>query len=109
MFDIPRADGFLYCITLKFGVYIICLIDVFFSIFTCIGFVLMLVDPNMLVQGSSKSDMFWTSPESVPSVRAHLLLSVVTLIMGCIGIMGVRCVCACLYQTKCIAFYDRWL
>ncbi len=94
MFEIPRAEGFLYCITLKFGAYIICLIDVFFSIFNCFGFVLMLVDPNMLAQGTSKSDILWTSPESVPSVRAHLLLAVVTLIMGSIGIMGVRCDCA---------------
>ena len=90
MVDIPRADGFLYCITLKFGVYIICLIDVFFSIFGCVGLFLIMVDPKMLVQESSKSDILWTSPESMPSVRAHFLLSAVTVVMGCVGMMGVR-------------------
>ena len=90
MLEVPRAEGFLYCITLKFGVYIVCLFDIFSSIFTCISFIILFFDPNLITETNSKSDILWTNPESVPSLKAHLLLAFVTLIMACIGTMGVR-------------------
>ena len=90
MLEIPRTEGFLYCITLKFGVYIICSFDVFSSIFVCISLGLVLLNPNLIAETNSRSDILWTSPESMPSLRAHLLLAVITLVMGVVGMMGVR-------------------
>ena len=92
MLEFPRTQGFLYCITLKFGVYIICSFDVFSSIFVCISLGLVLLNPNILAQTDSRSDILWTSPESMPSLRAHLLLAAITLAMGVVGMMGVRSV-----------------
>ena len=90
MLEIPRTQGFLYCITLKFGVYIICSFDVFSSIFVCFSLTLVLLNPNIIAETNSRSDILWTSPESMPSLRAHLLLAAITLVMGVIGMMGVR-------------------
>lgn len=90
MFEIPKAEGFLYCITLKFGVYLVCLFHIFSSVFTFVSFGILLLDPSLLTDSSSKSDILWTKPESIPSLKAHLLLAFVTFIMACIGTMGVR-------------------
>jgi hypothetical protein len=92
MLEIPRTQGFLYCITLKFGVYIICSFDVFSSIFVCFSLGLVLLNPNIIAETNSHSDILWTRPESMPSLRAHLLLAAITLVMGIVGMMGVRSV-----------------
>jgi hypothetical protein len=88
--EIPRADSFIYCISLKFGVNIICLMDIVASIFSCINLSIILVYPEILSSVTTQSDILWTVPETMPSVRAHLLLSSITLVMSIIGAQGTR-------------------
>merc|ERR1712216_90113 len=47
---VPRADGFLYCITLRFGVYCICLYDCVSAIFDICGNLATLAYPEIMLR-----------------------------------------------------------
>ena len=87
---LPRADGFLYCITLQFGSYIICLVDMSYSMFQIIGLGWVLADPKLLDSEASKSDVLWIGQDSIHSVYVYFSLAVVTMVMSVIGSMGVK-------------------
>jgi hypothetical protein len=46
----PRADGFLYCITLRFGVYCVCLYDTVSGVFDVVGSVTTLMYPEIMLR-----------------------------------------------------------
>ena len=46
----PRADGFLYCITLRFGVYCVCLYDTVSGVFDIVGSVTTLMYPEIMLR-----------------------------------------------------------
>jgi hypothetical protein len=60
----PRADGFLYCITLRFGVYCVCLYDTVSGVFDVVGSVTTLMYPEIMLRSQVASSRLAAPPVS---------------------------------------------
>eukprot|EP00802_Teleaulax_amphioxeia_P026601 Tamp_27715.p1 GENE.Tamp_27715~~Tamp_27715.p1 ORF type:complete len:235 (+),score=35.81 Tamp_27715:19-723(+) len=96
---IPRAEGFLYCITLRFGVYSVCLYDVVSGVFDVVGSIATLVYPEIMLR-SQDNDAYHDIETDATSgagrrmmaraSRATIMLAALAIYFGFRGAIAAR-------------------